>query len=797
MGYVTHQSHVQLFVECIIAAPLDTALSCRLKSANMTAGSLAAPQIIPIRIPPPGKAKHEIDSRTPVEIKSDSSDVSILYTLDGSKPETIKRPGLSDSTLKYTGPIRLPVGKVSVRAMAVSSDGRQSAVVTKIFIVESSPLDEQELTKNSEDDSLNDERQINGKDDSFMNLKGNENAAGDSSVKFLDIPSSEPHRVSKGPRFLTQRLDPRSSARLSTQSTQSQNADVESPFKNLTSTQMSRLQRETDFLRCPKCLSHRPSDPFARFCLHCGAAVPPIPGQRLPPTEGGQMGLCVHCKTMVPLNTAMCVVCESPLAQQLQPQASLRLQNKIICYLCGTGNPSHMAHCVTCESKLIQESTPVLSGQRAAPQPSTEGKMVSCSKCNRVNHSDARFCDWCGAKPGHSSGSVTCTQCGASCHPYANYCGGCGVFLDGPPRTPSQTTQVQNTQESDQTSATWHAVPAHESTTVPPAVGLRTLADAQTQTVGLFFPSGTELKKRSQQREAELSRQEQMSDRKPLLTAISPGRGYWRKQLDHICAHLRSYTQNNTEFRALIGEPRLGRMISAVIQEDSYEVSLRINFISASPEASRASSAGHQSKSVASENQNLSAVTEGRNSASPDQSNTAGSSANKKKQKKIWSPDNTEKPPESKDSLLLKELGPEGRGQISVVQQLLDEGADPACLGSDGHPALVVAVLNGHHDVIPVLVQRDANVNQSSGPLNNTALHEAAALGVDGMKSAEILLGCNASIRKQNDRGQTAYDIAVATGNNPVVSMMAAHMGQGLLQRHTKARNASGLDTFS
>lgn len=39
-----------------------------------------------------------------------------------------------------------------------------------------------------------------------------------------------------------------------------------------------------------------------------------------------QMGLCVHCKTMVPLNTATCVVCESPLAQQLQPQASLRLQ---------------------------------------------------------------------------------------------------------------------------------------------------------------------------------------------------------------------------------------------------------------------------------------------------------------------------------------------------------------------------------------------------------------------------------------------------------------------------------------
>ncbi|KAA0712324.1 Double zinc ribbon and ankyrin repeat-containing protein 1 [Triplophysa tibetana] len=601
----------------------------------MTAGSLAAPQIIPIRIPPPGKAKHEIDSCTPVDIKSESSDVSILYTLDGSKPEIVRRTGFADSTLKYTGPIRLPVGKVSVRATAVTSDGRQSSVVTKIFIVESSP-DEQDLIEKREDDSLKDDRQINGKEHSNMNLKGSENGAY-SSVKYLDVPSIEPQRALKGPRFLTQRLGSGSSVCLSTQSPRSQSADVvRSPFKNLTSTQMSRIQRETDFLRCPKCLSHRPSDPFARFCLNCGAAVPPIPGQRLPPTEGGQ------------------------------------------------------------------------------------------------------------------------------------------------------------------TSATWQAAPAHESTTVPPPASLRTCADAQTQTQGLFFPSSTEMKKRSQQKEAELSRQEHMSDRKPLLTAISPGRGFWRKQLDHICAHLRSYTQNNTEFRALIGEPRLGRMISAVIQEDSYEVSLRINFISASPEASRSSSAGQQSRSVASENQNLSAVTEGRDSASPvNDSSTAVSSVKRKKQKKIWSADATEKQPESKDSLLLKELGPEGRGQISEVQQLLDEGADPACLGSDGRPALVAAVLNGHHDVIPVLVQRHANVNQTSGPLNNTALHEAAALGIDFLKSVEILLGCNASIRKQNDRGQTAYDIAVVTGNNSVISLMAAHMGQGLLQRHTITRRHSRPDTFS
>uniref|UniRef100_A0A672Q0M4 Double zinc ribbon and ankyrin repeat domains 1 n=1 Tax=Sinocyclocheilus grahami TaxID=75366 RepID=A0A672Q0M4_SINGR len=485
----------------------------------MTAGSVAAPQIILVRLPPPGKAKHEIDSCTPVR-----DQVRVLYTLDGSKPEMMKmkRPGFGDSNLKYTEPVRIPAGKVSVRAMAVT------------FAI------------------------------------------------------SESRRALKGPRFLSQCLGPSSSARLTEQNMQNQSTDVENLLKTLTSAQISWIQRETDFLRWGI---------YSMFVFNIFITpVPPVPGQRLPPTEGGQMGLCLHCKAMVPLNTATCVVCESPLTQQLQPQASLRLQDKLICHSCGKGNLAHITHCVTCESQqLLQQTTRFLSGQRAAPVPSSQGKMVSCSKCNRVNHSDARFCDWCGAKPGHKVSSVTCSQCGVSSHPYANYCGGCGVFLDGPPRTPSHVNQGQDTQEADQ------AVPAPESTTELPAAGLRMCADAQTQTVGLFFPSSTELKKWSQQREAELSLLLQM-----FMWCVYD-LGYWRKQLDHICAHLRT----------LIRELRLGRMISAVIQEDSYEVSLRINFISASPEGSRSSSAGQQSRSVASESQNLSAVTEGRNSASP------------------------------------------------------------------------------------------------------------------------------------------------------------------------------------
>ncbi|KAG7315503.1 hypothetical protein KOW79_021591 [Hemibagrus wyckioides] len=746
----------------------------------MTAGSVVAPFIIPIRIPTPGKAKHEIDTNTPIEIKSDSPDVRIFYTLDGSKPELVRRPGLGDSsTLRYTEPIRLPSGKVHVRAMAVTSDGRQSAVVTKVFVVDCVPSELQEPPEDNQESSANRFEQSDFKHEQV-------NGAGDVSAKLLDSA----RRTRKGPRFLPQRLQ---SAPVAPPTKRPQSTgDGDGLLKNLSSTQISRLQRETDFLRCYKCLSHRPSDPFARFCLHCGAPVPPIPGQRLPPTEGGQMILCVQCKSMVPANTSSCVVCEAPISPQLQPQASLRLQGKLICPSCGTGNPAHITYCVTCETRLkSQASTPVLSGQRAPPLPSSEGKMVPCSKCNRVNHSDARFCDWCGAKPGHTAKYLTCSKCGASSHPYANFCGSCGVFLEGPPRGSGNSLQPsarEDALEPEQSSSTRH---------VPVASVMRGV-DAQTQTAGLFYPSSTDLQKRSQQREAELSRQGQMSDRKLLLSAVSPGRGFWRKQLDHICAHLRSYTQNNSEFRALVGEPRMGRLISAAIEEDSYEVSLRVNFVLAPPDRSRSSPAGQLDGSFR-EKLNLSDVTEGRSKLTTSQTSLAtlseatapGTSA--RNRKKSCTSATTEQSPVSKDSLLLREVGPEGRGRISVVEQLLDEGANPSCLDSHERPPLVSAVLNGHHDVIPMLVQKGADVDQLSGKRNNSALHEAAASGTEGLRSAEILLGCNASLRTLNNHGQTPYNVAEASGCSSMLSLLSAHGGRGGIN----TRSSSGLDTFS
>lgn len=89
----------------------------------------------------------------------------------------------------------------------------------------------------------------------------------------------------------------------------------------------------------------------------------------------------------------------------------------------------------------------------------------------------------------------------------------------------------------------------------------------------------------------------------------NPILGYWRKQVDHMCAHLKAHAQNEAEFRALIGEPKMGKvgfiilsflylfqekkdwyscrklilifvaqLLTSTVQEDGYELSVTLTF---------------------------------------------------------------------------------------------------------------------------------------------------------------------------------------------------------------------------
>ncbi|XP_043845309.1 double zinc ribbon and ankyrin repeat-containing protein 1 isoform X3 [Dromiciops gliroides] len=718
---------------------------CKAVTEKMTAGSVCVPQIIPLRVPRPGKNKHEINTNTLVEMKSDTLGVNIYYTLDGSKPELLKRRGYGEnSTFKYTGPITLPDGKIQVKAMAVSRDSRESGIVTKIFQVDYEPPsvtssqeeNDENILKSFEKQELKNEVFTSKLEERDINI---ENKPGyNAEIKYQENSMETPF-CQEEPIF-TQ----------SSYQSQFTNSSCMNGQKRLTSAQVLRINRATNFFKCTNCLTTRPCDPFTLFCQECGTPVPPMLGQHHLPPEGAQMEMCLECRTMVPVNTPLCIVCEAPFAPQLQPQANIHLKGKGICQYCGTGNPAPFKHCVTCESRLPEICVPTVPA------------------CYSI-----------------------CTKCRASNYPDARYCGSCGDYVEPFTSIKTGNSVIFNAREMDTLSEpqlAWLHAPMSKC-------NMPAKKDKGTQTVGLFYPSSKFLGKKEMDLVSQKERQEKMNDHRPLLTAISPGRGYWRKQLDHIFAHLRSYALNNPNFRALIGEPRMGKLLSATIHEDAYAVSIRLNYMQITKNI-------YTNKPV-NYDKHFPSTTEGRNghygsqfyAVNENNQNTSDSTRDIKNKKKI-------RPFQGKEDLLspesrhlLKEISLKGDGRIFVVEQMLDDGADPNCTNNEDRPSLTLAVLNKRHEAIPVLLQKGANIDHQSGPLGNTALHEACLLGPEGKKCIAALLKYDANIQKKNEEGQSAYDLALKMGNDEIISLFQAKLGQEILDEHSQPENLS-VDDF-
>ncbi|NWZ38825.1 DZAN1 protein, partial [Brachypodius atriceps] len=726
----------------------------------MTAGSVSVPQIIPLRIPPPGKAQREIDTNTLIEIKSDTPGASIYYTLDGSKPELIRKPGYGVcNTLEYKGPIVLPAGKIMVKALAVTKDYRESSIVTKVFVVE---YQQPNILFPVEDDDKNflKDMATQNKEGGTFTTKPKKNRlnveikpAWDETPQDLQETERKPsHRSPQGPQLLasplgaTEYREESTSAKLM-ESLQFASSSAVTSQKSLACIQVSRIQNETDFLKCAHCSAPRLSEPLAHFCQKCGSPIPPVPVRRFPLPEGAQMAPCLECRHLVPMNTPTCIICESPIAPQLQPQNNTCIKGKVICKVCGTGNPLHHKHCATCESKLPEVQMPVF-GRDSCPLQGQQRKTAQCSKCNGMNQSDARFCAWCGAKarapaPGPPPSYFACSKCGTSNQPYARFCMSCGVYIEPPSRqsSPGSPMDPGDSLESSQAKrlqaqVAWQTCPV----SLPKSwAELTEREDKGTQTIGLFYPSSKLLEKKELELIAQKEKAEKMSDRKPLLTAISPGKGYWRKQLDHVCAHVRSYAQNNLEFRTLIGEPQMGKINYATISEDDYEVTITLNF-------SAINKAIHPNRAVKFSNDNLSAgieVTDGQdgsqtNFGRDDHYLFYSRGKIQRTKSRTLMRQEYKLSPESRQ--LLDELGRTGKGRITFIEQLLSDGADPNSLSEEERPALTVAVLNKHTGAISPLVQKGADIDQQSGPHNNTALHEAVLLGLEGEECIRALL---------------------------------------------------------
>lgn len=333
-------------------------------------------------------------------------------------------------------------------------------------------------------------------------------------------------------------------------------------------------------------------------------------------------------------------------------------------------------------------------------------------------------------------------------------------------------------------------------------------SEMSTQTVGLYYPSATKVRMlESMLKEKGRADSKGWFDQKvPLLSAVSPGRGYWRKQIDHICSHLKAHTTNEINFRSLVAQPRMGKLLQATVNEDGYELSLTLNF------ALRNFDSVVEVKNI---NGEITKKGEPQfrdlfeENDDDDDEDEDGSEFDRGGRYREDVPRNFGKRQQplhhssrlkggrgvsggslsSLDKVLIKEVGRFGKGRADKVQELIDEGAEPkACNNREGLTLLHMASTCNHYTCLPVLVQAGISAN-ATDTAGNTALHEAVKINEpNSEKTIECLLGCGANPNKKNKFSESAFDIAVRLGHQNLTDKMSAYVGQVSLGKIARPR---------
>ncbi|KAH3705211.1 annexin A6-like isoform X1 [Dreissena polymorpha] len=102
-----------------------------------SAGAVCPPIISPLRRHIYGQSTTHIDTSTLIEIVCETPSTKIYFTADGTKPNPFQRTiGGREVTHRYKDPFTLKEGKRTLKAIAVSKDGRESDVNTRTYTVD-------------------------------------------------------------------------------------------------------------------------------------------------------------------------------------------------------------------------------------------------------------------------------------------------------------------------------------------------------------------------------------------------------------------------------------------------------------------------------------------------------------------------------------------------------------------------------------------------------------------------------------------------------------------------------------
>jgi len=112
-------------------------------------------------------------------------------------------------------------------------------------------------------------------------------------------------------------------------------------------------------------------------------------------------------------------------------------------------------------------------------------------------------------------------------------------------------------------------------------------------------------------------------------------------------------------------------------------------------------------------------------------------------------------------------------GDVERAKQLLDQGTDLAAPDEAGEPALLIASLAGHADLVALLLERGSDI-QIRNKHGLTALHAAAYGG--NLDVVELLVAKGAAVNDhQNFYQMSPLHAAAEEGHADVVAFLLAH----------------------
>ena len=322
-----------------------------------------------------------------------------------------------------------------------------------------------------------------------------------------------------------------------------------------------------------------------------------------------------------------------------------------------------------------------------------------------------------------------------------------------------------------------------------------------TQTVGLFYPTEGQ-KATEQRRERPISKGQTSGNRSTSASSKSKdkmkehvAKGSWETNLEFMTAAMRDFVQGSAETRVTLSQMKLKQFQSLKVSKgsDNAELVVKFELKTSDKKKDKRLDKDKEKRKVTDKIQRKASPS---SSESSSRSTSSSSSDKSKSSQSSWDDKSSKLRKQRKDKSSTKGSAKSERSRVSsaqslsptsklliaavanhetadLIKQYVDEGANVNTVDpQSGHSLLGVAVQNDNAEVIPLLSNLGADVDQLSK--GETPLHLAVKKEDPSADVVRALLECQANPLKKNSRGENVVDLAENTADKMIQKLLKA-----------------------